>query len=228
MKMDDQSLKDSCSSQTPSEQELNGFVSAAGRGDVGAVTTFIDKYKGFLDLRDSSGNTALTWAVTNKQKAMVELLLSQGAGLATTDKNGWPPLMHAAWHGLEEMVDFLVEKGAAVDDRDSRGQTSLMRAASIGQTGAVRRLLEKGASLEEIDFSGKNALMIAKNGRPETVALLKQWPEIQKQRAEEARALAEKRALMQSEAEARKKAEVQLEKLKNRRPPNSPFKKDKP
>jgi ankyrin repeat protein len=225
--MDDHSLKNSFPSPTPSQQEVNDFVAAAGKGDTVSVMGFIDKYKPFIDLRDESGNTALTWAVINKQKEMVELLLSKAARVAATDKNGWTPLTHAAWHGQEEMADFLVEKGAAVDAKDNHGQTPLMRAAAAGRTRIVGRLLEKGANAAETDFQGKTAQAFAQRARVETAALIAQWPEIQRRREEEKRALEKKQAAEHAETKAKEQAEAHLEKLKGRRPPKTPFKKTK-
>jgi ankyrin repeat protein len=213
---------------TPPQEQVNAFVDAAGKGDAVSVTAFIDQYKPFIDLRDGSGHTALIWAIINRQKEMVELLLDRGASIQAADSAGWLPLTHAAYRGQEEMVDFLIEKGAAVDAKDNHGLTPLMRAAGIGMTGAVKRLLEKGADANESDFQGRTAGAFAKRARRDTAELLAQWPEIKRRREEEKRALEKKQAEEQAETEAKRQAEAQLEKLKNRRPPKSPLKKDPP
>ncbi|MCE9507211.1 MAG: ankyrin repeat domain-containing protein [Alphaproteobacteria bacterium] len=226
--MDNSSPKNSLSPPTPSQDEVNDFVAAAGKGDTVSVTAFIDKYKPFIDLKDDSGNTALIWAIIQKQEETVELLLDKGAGISAPDRNGWPPLTHAAWHGQEAILDFLVKRGAAVDAKDNHGQTPLMRAAAAGRTRTVGRLLAKGADPAQIDFQGRTAQVFAQRARAETAALIAQWPEIRRRLEEEKRALEKKQAEDRAEAEAKKQAAAQLEKLKNLRPKKSPFKKDPP
>jgi ankyrin repeat protein len=222
----DDSLKNSFSPQTPSQQQINDFVAAAGKGDAITVTAFIRQYKIFIDLRDESGNTALTWAVGQVQKEMVKLLLAEGADVEATDKTSWPALTHAAWHGQNETVELLLEKGAAIDARDKNGRTPLMCATRLGRTDTARLLLEKGAVLDEIAFDGETALMIARRSSLETAVLFEQWPELQRQREEEKRDLAERQAEELAENKAQEQAKSQLEKLKSRRP-QSPFKKTK-
>ena len=47
------------------------------------------------------------------------MLLEQGADIEAKDKDGWTPLIKAAYNGQKEVVQLLMEKGAIVEATDA-------------------------------------------------------------------------------------------------------------
>ena len=217
--MSDHGLKKRFPSPAPSQQEVDAFVEASGKNDAKAVVSFLDKYADAVDRKNSShGSTAMTHTAYAGKKEMLELLLARGASVDEKDKSGWTPSMYAAACGDKEFLLLLLDKGAHVEGTAGRDEwTLLMLAAASENPETVELLIERGANLESKDCVGNTALDIArKNEEPVTAKVIERHLVLQKKE----RALAEIRT--QEQAAAR------LEKLKNRRPPKSPLKKDRP
>lgn len=72
------------------------------------------------------------------------------------DKNGWTPLIRAAWAGDVKLCRHLLEAGADPNRTNNNGTTPLMYAYS-GRNGArvVEVLLDYGAKPEQQDFFGR-------------------------------------------------------------------------
>lgn len=154
----------------PPQREIDAFVEAAGRGDISAVVSFLDKYPAAIDHENSgdvqvedSGHTALFLAAGTGQIEVVKLLLEKGADVNKQTNYGWTPLITAvgrftSGHRDTDMADLLLENGADIDAKNKEGRTA-------------------------VDLAREYA-------SPEMVRFLEQWPEIKKQR-QEARELAE-------------------------------------
>lgn len=97
------------------------------RGDDVITLVFIDSDAFDLNLRDSSGQTPLLWAVKGDHEAAVKLLVEKGADVNLADSSGRTPLFWAAEKGHEAVVKLLVEKGAKLNSADSSGQAPLSR-----------------------------------------------------------------------------------------------------
>jgi len=82
---------------------------------------------------------------SSKHKAVVDLLLENGAELETKDKNGRTPLLWAVIDQREAEVKLLLEKGADLETKDKDGQTPLLWAAEKKYEQVMKPLLEKGA-----------------------------------------------------------------------------------
>jgi ankyrin repeat protein len=107
-------------------------------------------------------------------KALVKLLLENGADVDSKDSSGRTPLLWAIENGHKAVVELLLEKGANVDSKDSGGRTPLLWAAENGDKAVVELLLKKGADIESKDssFSRTPLLWAAKNGHEAVVKLL--------------------------------------------------------
>jgi hypothetical protein len=93
------------------------------------------------DLRDTYGQTPLSWAAERGHEAVVKLLLGKGAELETNDKNGQTPLSWAAENGREAVVKLLLAKGGIdLNSKDGYGQTPLLHAAGKGHEAVVKLL----------------------------------------------------------------------------------------
>ncbi|MCE9507219.1 MAG: ankyrin repeat domain-containing protein [Alphaproteobacteria bacterium] len=211
--MSDHGLKNAFPAPTPSENELDVFFDAVTKGNLSATRAFLDKHPSCVNQPIINSAVPLMRAAYYQQLEVARILLVKGADPNIGDLSDWTALIYAARNGQLEMIDLLLEHGAAIDRKvESSGLTALMFAALMGQDEAVSLLLEKGADAGVKSIAGETALGFAKReGYPQAVVLLKEW----QQRKE--RALADTRA--QASAAAR------LEKLKTRRPKQSPLKK---
>jgi ankyrin repeat protein len=205
-------LKNSLPSPPPSEKELDEFFNAVTIGNLSGTRAFLDKHPACIDQPIINSASPLIRAAIYQQLEVVRVLLAKGALADTKDLSDWTPLIYAARYGQTEMLDLLLEHGASIDMKiEASGLTALMFAVLEDRSDSVRLLLEKGAAADQKRNDGRTALMLAKErGEPEIVALLEEW----QQRKE--RELADARAKISAAAI--------LEKLKNRRPPQSPFK----
>lgn len=214
---------------TPTPEQVNAFVTAAGNGDAAAVAAFAAKYPGFIDLRETANSwPALSAAAVHGHAAVITQLLAAGADIEKTDNFGWTPLHHAAWHNRKDIVAQLLAAGARVDARTGKGKTTLMQAAQQDQIEIATLLLEAGAKINDNDFNGNTVISSALQSRPEMKKLLEDWPQIMRRRAEE-KAEAERRAREQAaEQKAEKSSSAVIDKLKSAPPRKNPFKRGGP
>jgi ankyrin repeat protein len=168
------------------------------------------------------GSPALVRAAHAGKREMVELLLDNGADIEQRGGRGWTALAEAANAEHLEIVSLLAVRGADVNARFKSSWTALMWVAREGNLGAVKLLLEKGADPDLKSEHRITAITLANQmGRTEVVEFLLEWPfhvaEVAKKKAEVA-----------AEELQVKRAAAHLEKLKSRRPKQSPFGRGKP
>jgi ankyrin repeat protein len=101
---------------------------------------------------------ALTKAVQSGDSKSVEELLVKGANPNTTDNDGCPVLVDAAFEGNVAIVRALLAKDANVNAPDKEGQTALMLAARRGHGSVVEALLERRAKLNVKSKEGATPL----------------------------------------------------------------------
>lgn len=106
-------------------------------------------------------------AIADGDIAAVQTIISGGADINASNKDGETPLMIAALEGRIAVVKFLVEKGAHIDSIDGLGATPLLYAAEGGSLDVITFLVEKGADPTAATKNGDTALTIsrAKNNR---------------------------------------------------------------
>jgi ankyrin repeat protein len=114
---------------------------------------------------DEESRTALHYAASNGNTALIAILIKAGAKLDVADPLGDTPLHLAANRDRTEAGQLLLAAGARVDPQNHDGRTPLMIAASRGDTQLVLALLAKGASTKITDYTGRNALAWAEEGR---------------------------------------------------------------
>ena len=109
------------------------------------------------------GETALLYAVREKNNKITELLLDNGAAVNARNANGDTPLILALEANNHKIVLQLIKKGADIDAVNKRGITPLMAAARAGHASMVKLLLDNNADPDMISkpYNSKTALMYA-------------------------------------------------------------------
>ena len=131
-----------------------------------------------VDAPDGAGWTALMMAASLPEgdgDDMVDVLLSKGADVTLTNRNGQTALHFAASKANLHVARTLIQRKASTRIKDRRGQLPLHRAAAVGSVPIVNLLLENLSPLNVTDVDGCSALAhaIAEGHGDAAVVLLK-------------------------------------------------------
>lgn len=133
---------------------------ALGTGDINASDKVTD-------------TTAMAYAVRNRNREMISVLLSAGASPNGANSHGQTPLMNLNQEATVEVVHDLILAGARVNERDETGETVFLNAAAHCRLAVVKELIDSGARIDAKDESGNTALMsAAANEDPLVITLL--------------------------------------------------------
>ena len=92
----------------------------------------------------------------------VKQYLAKGEDINATDRNGFTPLIYAAYYGHFPMARFLCDKGADVNRKNNEGQTALLYAVYYNHLDIVKTLLDHNADVNIVNNYGYNAFEYAK------------------------------------------------------------------
>ena len=163
-------------------QEEKDFLDASMKSNTAVIMAMLNDNITLLDMKNTSGRTALMYASMCGDTNLVKYLISQGAVVDETDDDGKTALMFAAAQGKMFAVELLIKKGAVVTKKDNRGHTAIMEAATYGWNATVGILLKNGAVADEADNFGVTPLMFAQRGNKlKVIKLLERTLEEQKQ-----------------------------------------------
>jgi ankyrin repeat protein len=113
-----------------------------------------------LDQKADVG-TALHLAALNGHKAMVDLLLANGADVNARDRSGKTPIHHASSRGFVKVAETLIAHSADVNAGRGRMQTPLAAAAAGGHSQVIELLLANKANPNVGDSKGATPLILA-------------------------------------------------------------------
>lgn len=107
---------------------------------------------------DDLGKQLLEAARDGKPEIVMDLL-DHGVLVDYAARDGWTPLMWAAWKGHTKVAELLLDRGASVHKVDKDGWTSLMHARKFEDI--VRMILDKGANINHASKNGNTILLYA-------------------------------------------------------------------
>jgi len=135
------------------------LMEASRRGNLATVRVLLSNHANPNAKEANGGQTALMWAVSQRQAPVVEELIKQGADVNAGSKSGFTPLMFAAQQGDDVSARILLRAGAKPNDAQPKtGLTALMIASAMAQTKAVDALLDNGANPNLADANGYTSL----------------------------------------------------------------------
>lgn len=148
--------------------ELNNAVLA---GDRVRIAYLLDKKHAPIDAQDLQGETALQIAIRQKSEPLVRYLLEHGAGVAVPDRDGWTPLMTAAWVNEGSIVTLLTRQHADPNAAGPGNLTPLGIALQGEKDAATVALIEAGADVNRpVGAAGYTPLMLAVARQSKTAA----------------------------------------------------------
>ena len=173
-------LKAGADVESPNADGQTSLMVVARTGRVDAARLLL-KYGAKVNAAERwRGQTALMWAVAQKQPAMVAELVKAGADVnARSTVNNWErqvtaepraiyrpaggltPLLYAGREGCVECARLLVDAGAEINLADPEKISPLLMAVMNGQWDTAQYLIKKGANPNQWDFWGRAPLYAA-------------------------------------------------------------------
>jgi ankyrin repeat protein len=135
------------------------------------VTTELLKRKaGGINLKDSSGYSALARAVLNRYEDIAVQLIKSGADIHSVTNEKSTLLMLAVSSKSSRIASLIIVSKVDLDAQDNSGDTALIKAASAGDKFIVELLLKTGANPQLRNLNEINAFQAATNAGKEDVA----------------------------------------------------------
>jgi serine/threonine protein kinase len=114
--------------------------------------------------KDGTRKSLLIFAIQQKHKEVMDILLNAKVDPNKKDSFGATPLIYAALDGQAEMCRSLLGAGAKVNARSTGdGATALIYASMLGRSKVVKVLLDAGADTSMQDKKGNTAITLAKD-----------------------------------------------------------------
>jgi ankyrin len=190
-------LKAGADVESPNADGQTALMIVARTSQVDAAKLLLTHGANVNQVEQWRGQTALMWAVAQRQPAMVAELLKAGAEVnARSTVNNWErqvtaepraiyrpaggltPLLYASREGCVECARLLVEAGADLNLADPENISPLLMAVINGHWDTAQYLIKKGANPNKWDFWGRAPLYAAvdlntipRGGRPD-------WPSL--------------------------------------------------
>ncbi|MGA2862150.1 MAG: quinoprotein dehydrogenase-associated putative ABC transporter substrate-binding protein [Steroidobacteraceae bacterium] len=150
------------------DMELSDAVIA---DDMLRVAYLLEKKHASIDAQDLQGETPLHHALVRRWEPMIKYLLDHGASVTVTDRDGWSPLMTAAWTDDAASIKLLVAHKADPNFAGPGNLKPLAIALEYGKDAAAVALVDAGADYRHpMGDAGYTPLMLAVAGRSEAAA----------------------------------------------------------
>lgn len=138
------------------------LILAAKANDLPLVQRLIQA-GGNVNAKDSLQDSAFLYAGAEGFNEILELTLTHGAEVASTNRYGGTALIPASEHGHVETVRILIKAGVPLNHVNNLGWTALQEAVLLNNGGprqqdVVRQLLDAGADPDLRDPEGRTVL----------------------------------------------------------------------
>ncbi|HEY7170351.1 MAG TPA: ankyrin repeat domain-containing protein [Vicinamibacterales bacterium] len=121
------------------------LMTAARSGGLDLVTLLLERGADLEAREPARSQTALMWALSEKQHDVVGRLLEWGADPAARSKSGFTPLLFAARNGDVPSATLLLDRRVDVNAAAADGVTPLLAATVRGFVPMIVFLLDRGA-----------------------------------------------------------------------------------
>ncbi|EAR85022.2 ankyrin domain protein (macronuclear) [Tetrahymena thermophila SB210] len=134
------------------------------KGDLNEIIQCIQKYPKYINLKNKSGNSAITTAIRLNDLSILKILLDNKADVNIQTKSSQTPLYLATFNNQIEVVSILLQYNANVNISDQRGWSPLMIAANKGFIDIIYLLLNSlKCDLFQKNQRGETVFELAKN-----------------------------------------------------------------
>jgi ankyrin repeat protein len=134
------------------------LMACAGRGMVDAIKLLLARGADVNAKEIQGRQTALMWAIAEKHPDVVRELIENGADASARTRDGFTPVLFAAYQGAPDSARMLLESGANVNETTLEGMSVLAVATARRHETLALYLLEKGADPNVADRDGYTAL----------------------------------------------------------------------
>eukprot|EP01132_Coremiostelium_polycephalum_P011133 gene11133-13633_t len=152
--------------RTKIDDDIQKFLESAQQNrlyDIESTLKDEEKRKKLINESDANRRTALYFATYNNNKAIVDLLLENGADPNISDFDGYTPLMNAIKVGNTDIAKKLINSGSDIDAVSKEGFTPLHLALLSNDQAIAEILLEKDAKVST-DNSEYGSVLHAASG----------------------------------------------------------------
>ena len=166
--------------ESPNSEGQTLLMAVARTGNIDTTSLLLSQGANIQARENWGEQTALMWAASQNQPAMVKLLIEHGADVNSSGKDhNWPrwitseprnkpleqggltALLYAAREGCEGCVKALLDGGADINLTDPDGLTPLIMALQNLHYDTANILIERGADIHRWDWYGRTALYSA-------------------------------------------------------------------
>jgi ankyrin repeat protein len=111
----------------------------------------------------ASNREVLHYNVKEQNILKLKENITQGANINERDRNGFTPLISAAYYDYGPLVKYLCEKAANINAQNNEGWSALLYAVYYGYDDSFKILMEHGADVNLVNNREYNALGYAKH-----------------------------------------------------------------
>lgn len=166
--------------ESPNSEGQTLLLAVARTGNTDTARLLLERGADVNAWESWGGQSALMWASSQQQAAMVQLLLEHGAEVDARgkehdwprwvtseprnkplDQGGYTPLLYAAREGCGACVEVLLDGGADINLTDLDGRTPLIMAMLNLNYDTANILINRGADIRRWDWWGRTALYVA-------------------------------------------------------------------
>ena len=130
---------------------------------------FLINHGADLELKDTKGCTALTWAAKKGKFDICKMLLDAGANTNVQDNEGETPLMISVKKKQPEIVILMLTHFSDVSLEDDEGHTAMDIADSTGDETVIDLLKQKDQIIQEYEEKKKKHQQTKSNENSATV-----------------------------------------------------------